>query len=94
MVMACRLSGNSISGWALNTSYGTTWDDIVAVIDGKTYYTAEKMDREDVSDVFKDESLKQCGFRITVPNEALGEGKNVRIVFMDYTHRECYVETY
>lgn len=83
-----------LSGWSLNTSYNTTWDDIVAVIDGQNYYTAEKMEREDVSDALGNDALKQCGFHITVPNEALQDSETVRIVFLDYTHRKCYVETY
>lgn len=83
-----------LSGWSLNASYGTTWDDIVAVVDEENYYTAEKLDREDVSDILGNEELKQCGFRITVPNEVLLGSGTVRIVFMDYAHRACYVEVY
>jgi len=82
------------SGWSLNASYGITWDDIVAVIDGENYYTAQKLDREDVSNILGNEELKQCGFRIMVPNEVLRDSETVRIVFIDYTHRACYVETY
>lgn len=83
-----------LSGWSLNTSYGTTWDDIVAVVDEKDYYVAEKFDREDVSNILKNEDLIQCGFRITVPSEVIRNREVMRIVFIDYKHRKCYVEIY
>jgi len=93
-VMADDGENTFLSGWALNTSYGTTWDDIVAVIDGTNYYTAEKLEREDVAEILQNDALTQCGFRITVPNDILQNCTDIRILFMDYAHRQCYIEEY
>lgn len=84
----------SLSGWALNTSYNTTWDDVVAVIDEKNYYAAEKMERKDVADVLQNVAFTQCGFHITIPNDVLEDCESVRILFIDYSHRKCYIEKY
>lgn len=83
-----------LSGWALNASYGTVWGDIVAIADGKYYYAAEKMDRKDVADILQNDALIRCGFRVTIPNERLKNSESIKIMFIDYTHRECYIETY
>ncbi|MDE7206670.1 MAG: hypothetical protein K2N90_05855, partial [Lachnospiraceae bacterium] len=83
-----------LSGWALNTSYSAVWGDVIAIIDGKDYYVAEKMDRKDVSDVLHNDLFKRCGFRLKIPNEVLKNSESIRILFIDYKDRECYIETY
>ena len=83
-----------LSGWALNTSYNAVWGDVIAIIDGKDYYVAEKMDREDVADILQNDLFIRCGFRLTIPNEVLENSEDIRILFIDYEDRECYIERY
>ena len=81
-----------LSGWGLNTSYGTVWDDIIAYVDGK-YYMAEKMERKDVAEILQNEALEMSGFHLTIPTKDVQKG-NVKIKFIDYKNNVCYVEEY
>lgn len=81
-----------LSGWAINTTYGTTWDDVIACVDGK-YYVAKKMEREDVADILQDKELLFSGFHLTVPTEEI-QKDNVKLIFIDYKNKVCYIEEY
>lgn len=81
-----------LSGWAINTTFGTTWDDIIAVVNGKNY-VAEKMDRKDVADILQNENLLTCGFHIIIPTEEIQQD-TVKVFFIDYKNRVCHIEEY
>ena len=81
-----------LSGWGLNASYGTVWDDIIAYVDGK-YYRAEKMERKDVAEILQNEALEMSGFHLIIPTKDVQKG-NVKIKFIDYKNNVCYVEEY
>ena len=79
-----------LSGWALNSTYGKVWDDIIAYANGH-YYVAEKMERQDVVDVLQDDRFLNSGYKITIPTQEL---QNVKVYFIDYQDGACYIEKY
>ena len=81
-----------LSGWAINLTNASPWDDIIAWANGK-YYVAKKMERTDVTEVLNNESLLMSGFYITIPSSDFIEGK-VRVYFIDYDNKSCYIENY
>ena len=81
-----------LSGWAINLTNASPWDDIIAWANGK-YYVAKKMERTDVTEVLNNESLLMSGFHITIPSSDFIEGK-VRVYFIDYDNKSCYIENY
>lgn len=80
-----------VSGWALNSEYAKTWDDIVAEVDG-TYYSAEKMDRQDVAEILGNMELSDCGFHLTLDTEKVKCSEVVRVIFINYKSKMCFVQ--
>lgn len=81
-----------LSGWALNMDYDIVWNDVIACVDGE-FYPAEKIERKDLADVLQNDVFLMSGFRLIIPNDVLKKG-NVKIIFIDYDHKVCYVERY
>ena len=81
-----------LSGWAINLTNASPWDDIVAYANGK-YYVAKKMERADVAEVLNNENVLMSGFHITIPSSDFIEGR-VKVYFIDYYNKKCYVESY
>lgn len=79
-----------LSGWAVNTTYGKAWDDVIACVDGQ-YYVAEKMERQDVVDVLQSDIFLNCGFHIDIPSEKIRHN-SVKVYFIDYQNQVCYIE--
>lgn len=79
-----------LSGWAINSTCGTVWDDVIVYVNGE-YYVAEKMDRTDVASVLENEDMETCGFHITIPRKKIIDNK-VIVYFIDYSRKVCHIE--
>lgn len=80
-----------LSGWALDSSYGKVWDDIIFDIDG-TYYVAEKTQRSDVAEIMSNEDLIECGFHITLDTDIIENAESVQVIFINYNDNSCCVQ--
>ncbi len=84
-------SSTILSGWAINSSLGTVWDDIFLEIDGK-FYAAEKSERQDVADTIGNEIYTYCGFQFTLDSELLQTIDSIRFICVNYSSQTYYVE--
>lgn len=80
-----------LSGWALDAVNGKPWDSIILKADN-IYVTADKMVRTDVAEMLADDSFEQCGFHFDLDSEMLRDAENIRIIFINYHEKSCYIQ--
>ena len=91
MIQPDSVERTVLSGWALDAVNGKPWDSIILKADN-IYVTADKMVRTDVAEMLADDSFEQCGFHFDLDSEMLRDAENIRIIFINYHEKSCYIQ--
>lgn len=69
-------------GWSYHEEEGTLWDDVYIVSGNDSFY-AQKVERTDLAETLRDESLLECGLLFLIPRDQLPDGAEVTLKCID-----------